>query len=701
MKIGNYPNYQNVIPLNIDTLYCKKHVFHKRIIVLFLSIVCSILPLMAYDFEVNGLYYIKNKTNVDEVTLVDRQYPRNQSLWGPPISPSNYKGEIIIPDSVEYENQKYAVTAIQSGTFSRSEEIVRVSMPNTIKNIGEWTFYRCYNLSEVELSSSIEEIPFFCFSESNIDSIIIPDGVKTISACAFQDCYQLENVVIPSSVEYIGRNAFEWTSWLQKQPNGLLYINNILYSYIGNMPENTIINVKEGTTLIVSNAFARCENLKELHIPASVTEIQFDMLYDSPHVSVITVSKDNPIYDSRDNCNAIIESKSNKLLYGCASTVIPNSVTSIGENAFYGAHDLVSITIPSSITEIETGAFANCESLTSITIPSSLTELHNGIFCGCCSLKEINLPNSLKSVGDSWLIVDGAYSINFPWMLWSGTFENCFALERIIIPENVTTLYGSLFEGCYNINEITIPSTMESISEAAFVYVSPQNVYCYADEPPLLCDSIQHRPKNKLPVFEYLSEDATLYVPIESLEKYKNNVSWNNFPNIVAIPERCAIPTIYYTDGKLSYKSETEGVTFHYTISDTDIKSDIGDEVQLTVTYHISVYASKEGYEDSYVAEATLCWIEVDPQKEGISEETATEAKQLQAMPVLIQAEDGQFCVEGAPEGTKVVVYDAGGVELGAAVSRGGKTLVPARVPQGSIAIVKIGEKAVKISMKH
>ena len=80
--------------------------------------------------------------------------------------------------------------------------------------------------------------------------------------------------------------------------------------------------------------------------------------------------------------------------------------------------------------------------------------------------------------------------------------------------------------------------------------------------------------------------------------------------------------------------------------------------------------------------------------------ETAIDAKQLQAVPVLIQAEDGQFCVEGAPEGTKVAVYDANGMELGAAVSRGGKTLVPARLPQGNIAIVKIGSRSVKVAVK-
>ena len=197
---------------------------------------------------------------------------------------------------------------------------------------------------------------------------------------------------------------------------------------------------------------------------------------------------------------------------------------------------------------------------------------------------------------------------------------------------------------------------------------------------------------------------ATLHVPDASIENYKRNSPWSEFGTIVGLSgsetQECAKPTIYYSQGKLSYKSETEGVTFQSTITDTDMGAYSSDEIDLTVTYHISVYASKNGYQDSETAEATLCWIEVDPQKKGISEETATEAKQLKALPVLIQAEGGEVSVDGAPEGTRIAVYDASGVELGSAISRGGKTIVPAHMASSSIAIVKIGGRSFKVAMK-
>ena len=236
---------------------------------------------------------------------------------------------------------------------------------------------------------------------------------------------------------------------------------------------------------------------------------------------------------------------------------------------------------------------------------------------------------------------------------------------------------------------------MISIGEYAFAECGElTDFYCYAENIPNTGDN----------AFEDSGiGNATLHVPDASIDNYMNTSPWSDYGTIVGLsgemPEtpKCVIPTIYYSDGKLSYKSETEGATFQYTITDTDIQSGSGDEVQLTVTYHISVYATKSGYQNSDVAEATLCWIEVDPQKEGISEETATDAKQMKAMPVLIQAVDGQISVEGAPEGTKVAVYDASGVEMGTAISRGGTTLIPTRFASGTIAIVKIGEKVVKI----
>ena len=166
------------------------------------------------------------------------------------------------------------------------------------------------------------------------------------------------------------------------------------------------------------------------------------------------------------------------------------------------------------------------------------------------------------------------------------------------------------------------------------------------------------------------------------------------------IDNKCAKPKIYYNKGELKFESETEGVSFVSSIKDSDINDYTTSSIQLSVTYHISVYATKSGYQNSETAEATLCWIEVDPQKEGISEETATEAKQLQALPVLIQAEGGEVSVDGAPEGTRIAVFDASGVELGSAISRGGKTMVPTHIASSSIAIVKIGERSLKVAIK-
>ena len=134
---------------------------------------------------------------------------------------------------------------------------------------------------------------------------------------------------------------------------------------------------------------------------------------------------------------------------------------------------------------------------------------------------------------------------------------------------------------------------------------------------------------------------------------------------------------------------------FFYEIKDADIKTGMSNVVDLTATYNISVYANKNGLKNSDVATATLVWIEAE-----FTTDESSGVKPMQAAPVLIQANDGQISVEGAPEGTRVAVYDVNGVELGAAISHGGKTIVPAHIASGSVAIVKVGQKAVKVMKK-
>lgn len=196
--------------------------------------------------------------------------------------------------------------------------------------------------------------------------------------------------------------------------------------------------------------------------------------------------------------------------------------------------------------------------------------------------------------------------------------------------------------------------------------------------------------------------NATLHVPASSLTAYQAVAPWKNFERIVALgsttPEtyKCANPTIAYQNGKLTFNCTTEGATCQYTISDTDIKAGSGNELDLTATYNISVYATKSGYDNSDVVTATLCWIDVDQKPEDITGVTA----KIPATPVLIQGQDGTITVRGLEDGTVVRVFDADGKQDGIAVCNQGIASIPTNIQSGSVAIVKIGLKSIKVVMK-
>ena len=146
-------------------------------------------------------------------------------------------------------------------------------------------------------------------------------------------------------------------------------------------------------------AFINCSDLTSVTIPNSVTSIGQYAFYGCSGLTSIKVEAGNTVYDSRDNCNAIIKTETNELFSGCKNTVIPNSVKSIGWNAFYGCSGLTSITIPNSVTSIGDDAFEGCSGLTSITIPNSVTSIGSRAFEGCNGLTSITIPNSVTSIG--------------------------------------------------------------------------------------------------------------------------------------------------------------------------------------------------------------------------------------------------------------------------------------------------------------
>ena len=203
-----------------------------------------------------------------------------------------------------------------------------------------------------------------------IKKVVIEKGVTSIGTAAFLDCTGLTSITIPNSVTRIGFEAFYGCGSL------------------------TSVTIPNSVTSIGDVAFLDCTGLTSITIPNSVTSIGQSVFQDCSDLTSITVEKGNAKYDSRDNCNAIIETESNELITGCNNTVIPNSVTGIRSFAFFDCSSLTSITIPNSVTSIGGAAFYNCSSLTSITIPNSVKSIGEYAFYECKSLTSITFNGS-------------------------------------------------------------------------------------------------------------------------------------------------------------------------------------------------------------------------------------------------------------------------------------------------------------------
>ena len=242
---------------------------------------------------------------------------------------------------------------------------------------------------------------------------------------AFLCCEGMTSIVLPNSVTLIGYDAF----------NQCIGLTNI------QLP-NSIITIMPG-------AFLNCSGLTSIEIPQSVANIGQNAFGGCSSLTSIVVDSDNPQYDSRNNCNAIIETWSNILVTGCQNTVIPNSVWCIGSDAFFLCKDLKSIDIPNSINTISSDAFYGCTSLTSIEIPSSVLDIGYQAFYGCSGLISIEIPNSITEIRE-----------------WA--FAYCTGLTDIAIPNSVTIINDYAFCGCQNLMNIVIPNSVNYIGDNVF-----------------------------------------------------------------------------------------------------------------------------------------------------------------------------------------------------------------------------------------
>lgn len=384
---------------------------------------------------------------------------------------------------------------------------------------------------------AVTAIASHAFYRCNFRAVVLPATIESIGVCAFRECDNMESINLPSSLIRIS-----------------------------------------------TEAFADCKSLTAITIPKSVKSISINAFQSCSGLTSMVVEDGNTVYDSRDNCNAIIETEWDRLVFGCQKTIIPNTVTTIATRSFFGNDNLMAISFPKSVTSIESHAFYQCSALTSVTIPSSVTKIgdnpfaycenlesvsveegntafdmrdncnavirtannelvigckntiipasveiigHSAFYC-CSSLTSVRLPGSLTEIADEAFVnCTGLTSISFPNTLtkigvWA--FQGC-RFSSVVFPSGLTEIGRLAFSACYSLTSVTIPNSVTYFGDSSFAWSNNiTTIKSKIAEPQDIQENV---------FFAKVYENAVLTVPAGTKEKYLAVSGWKEFKNIV------------------------------------------------------------------------------------------------------------------------------------------------------------------------
>ena len=413
-------------------------------------------------------------------------------------------GTLIIPNSV---------TTIGNYAFYGCSGFASVVIGNAVTTIGNYAFHGCYGFATVTFGNSVTTIGDSAFGNcSSLTTVVIPDSVVSLGSDAFygctgltsatigssvtslggtfSGCTSLSSVTIGNSVVSMGNSVFYGCTSLTSVtiPNSVLSMGSHVFYECSNLASVTIGNY---VVSIGDQVFKNCTSLTSINIPASVVSLGTELFGGCTALGQITVASGNPNYDSRNNCNAIIQTVSNKLVAGCKNTVIPNTVVTIGERAFSGCTSLIgTVNIPNSVTSIEYEAFSGCTGLVgALNIPNSVTSIGDVAFMNCSGLTSVTIPASVTSIGKSvfsnctnlvslnynaincTIAVDYYSSIYYGHYYYNHWLEGCSSLVNLTIGENVQVIPDHFVysrNGNSFIGALTIPNSVISIGFEAF-----------------------------------------------------------------------------------------------------------------------------------------------------------------------------------------------------------------------------------------
>ena len=417
-------------------------------------------------FQYGNLYYEKISNNTAKVVGY--------------LSPTS----ITIPSIVQYNGVQYTVTEIGEKAFNDCSSLTSVTIPNSVTSIGDDAFNDCSSLTSVTIGNSVTKIGGEAFKNcSSLTKTNYTGDIASWCNIKFYDYsanpinyshnfyindQEIKDLVIPNSVTSIGPDAFLNCSSL------------------------TSVTIENGVTSIGDDAFYGCSSLTSVTIGNSVTKIgrwAFE--------NCSSLTKTNYTGDIASWCNIkFYDYSANPINYShnfyindqeIKDLVIPNSVTSIGPDAFLNCSSLTSVTIENGVTKIGGEAFKNCSSLTSVVIGNSVASIGDYAFSGCSGLTSLAIGNSVTEIG-------------------FGAFYNCSSLTSVTIPNSVGIIEAYAFKKCTSLNKV--------VCEA--VLVPTTNSYAFEDVP---------------------ISSAVLYVPDEAIDIYKYMKPWSEFSMILPISQ--------------------------------------------------------------------------------------------------------------------------------------------------------------------
>jgi hypothetical protein len=440
---------------------------------------------------------------------------------------------VTVPDSV---------TAIGNHAFAECYGLTSVTIPNSVTVIGHSAFHFCKSLTSVTIPDSVTTIDKYAFSGCSLISVTIPDSVTTISDDAFSCCRSLTSVIIPDSVTVIGDHAFSYCESLTSViiPDSITVIGDHAFSGCDGL---TSVTIPAGVTAIGDGVWNSCNDLTSITvdsnnpnysseagvlfdknkttliqcpagktgkytIPESVADIEYHAFITCEGLTSINVESNNPNYSSKAGV-LFDKDKTTLIQYPAGKTggyTIPDSVTAIDFNAFWGCKRLTSITIPDSVTAIGDHAFLGCSGLTSITIPDSVTAIAEYAFFLCSGLTSVTIPAGITAIGE--------------WV-----FFHCKSLTSVTVPNSVTVIGCNAFGDCESLISITIPAGVTAIGDFAFHRCKSLTEIHNKRATPQKIDTTVFKGINK--------KNCTLYVPESAVAVYNSASGWKAFANIV------------------------------------------------------------------------------------------------------------------------------------------------------------------------